>query len=130
MNTKLLLSASAVVLGVAGIAASFLPQELLRAADIESTALLPVFIQLLGALWFAFAMVNWTARGSLIGGIYNRAVAIGNLTHFVIGSFALVKGAMATQDSRLWILTIVYAIFAIAFALLFFSSPRVERPAP
>lgn len=130
MNTKLLLSASAVVLGVAGIAASFLPQELLRAADVESTALLPVFIQLLGALWFAFAMVNWTARGSLIGGIYNRAVAIGNLTHFVIGSFALVKGAMATQDSRLWILTIVYAIFAIAFALLFFSSPRVERPAP
>jgi len=130
VNTKLLLSASAVVLGVAGIAASFLPQELLRAADVESTALLPVFIQLLGALWFAFAMVNWTARGSLIGGIYNRAVAIGNLTHFVIGSFALVKGAMATQDSRLWILTIVYAIFAIAFALLFFSSPRVERPAP
>lgn len=127
MNTRLLLSASALVMGVAGIAASFLPEELLRALDLETTTLLPVLVQLLGALWFGFAMVNWTARGSLIGGIYNRAVAIGNLTHFVIGAFALVKVATATQDSRLWVLTVVYAIFAVAFALLFFGSP-VARP--
>lgn len=117
MNTKLLLSISAIVLGIAGIAASFAPQELLRAAHVTAVAPMPLLVQLLGALWFAFAMVNWTARGSLIGGIYNRPVAIGNLTHFVIGAFALGK------DGTLFPVAIVYALFAIAFAVLFFRSP-------
>ncbi len=116
VSTKLLLSASAVVLGAAGIAASFLPHELVRAAGGEARGLFPVVVQLLGALLFAFAMVNWTARGSLIGGIYNRPVAIGNLTHFVIGALALAKAA-------LWWGAAVYAVFAIAFALVFFRSP-------
>ena len=117
VNTKLLLSVSAIVLGVAGIAASFAPHELLRLAGIQAAAPMPLLVQLLGALWFAFAMVNWTARGSLIGGIYNRPVAIGNLTHFVIGAFALGK------DGTLMPVAIVYALFAIAFAFLFFRSP-------
>lgn len=117
MNTKLLLSVSAIVLGVAGIAASFAPHELLRAAGIAPAAPMPLLVQLVGALWFAFAMINWTARGSLIGGIYNRPVAIGNLTHFVIGAFALGK------DGTLLAVAIVYGLFAIAFAVLFFRSP-------
>lgn len=122
MNTKLLLSASALVLGVAGVAASFLPYELLRAVGVAATGPLPVLVQLLGALWFAFAMVNWMARGSLIGGIYNRPVAIGNLTHFVIGALALVKYAVGA-GGVLWAVAAVYAIFAIAFAMVFFRSP-------
>ncbi|HEY0371702.1 MAG TPA: hypothetical protein VGD79_06850 [Thermoanaerobaculia bacterium] len=124
MNTKLVLSASAVVLGIAGIAASFMPHELLRAAGIAPAAPMPLLVQLLGALWFAFAMVNWTARGSLIGGIYNRPIAIGNLTHFVIGAFALGK------DGTLMPVAIVYALFAIAFAMVFFRSPVSGAASP
>ncbi|HEX6099164.1 MAG TPA: hypothetical protein VF432_22820 [Thermoanaerobaculia bacterium] len=122
MNTKLLLSASALVLGAAGIAASFLPHELLRVLGVAATEPLPLLVQLLGALWFAFAMVNWTSRGSLIGGIYNRPVAIGNLTHFVIGALALVKHA-TSAGAVVWGIAAVYAIFAIAFAAVFFRSP-------
>lgn len=125
MNTKLLLSISALVMGVAGIAGSFLPDELLRALGITPAGAMPVIVQLLAALLFAFAMVNWTARGSLIGGIYNRPVAIGNLTHFVMGALALTKAAMAGGPHRqiLLIAAAVYAVFAIAFTMVFFRSP-------
>lgn len=124
MNTKLLLSTSAVVMAAAGIAGSFLPHELLRAANIEPASALPLLVQLLGALLFAFAMVNWTARGSLIGGIYNRPVAIGNLTRFVIGALALIKHAAAQRGGAVvWGVALVYLVFAVAFAAVFFRSP-------
>lgn len=124
VNTKLLLSASAIVLGASGIAASFAPQEILDAAGVAPAAVTAIVVQLLGAAWFAFAMVNWSARGSLIGGIYNRPVAIGNLTHFVIGALALAKVVLAGEHHVVVIVAAaIYALFAIAFALVFFSSP-------
>ena len=129
MNTKLLLSASALAMGIAGVAGSFLPAEVLRAVGVapEGAAPVPVqlIVQLLAALLFAFAMVNWTARGSLIGGIYNRPIAIGNLTHFVIGALALLKAVPAAGPHRMVVAIAagVYALFAIAFAAVFFRSP-------
>ena len=125
MNTKILLSTSAVVMGIAGIAGSFLPHEVLSAIGVAPTGALPVLVQLLAATLFAFAMVNWTARGSLIGGIYNRPIAIGNLTHFVIGALALVKAAMNAGPHRmiLAIAAVIYVLFAVAFAAVFFRSP-------
>jgi hypothetical protein len=124
VNTKLVLAASAVLLGAAGIASTFAPHELLNAAGIAPTGILAILVQLLGATWFAFAMVNWAARGSLIGGIYNRPVAIGNLTHFVIGALALVKFVLAGERHTIVIVAAaVYAVLAIAFAMVFFRSP-------
>jgi len=116
MNTKLVLGASGLALAASGIAASFLPHEILRALEIQPTGLLPVIVQLWAATLFGFGMVNWTARGSLIGGIYNRPVAIGNLAHFAMGGIILLKAA-------LWVPAIVYLGFAVAFTMIFFTSP-------
>jgi hypothetical protein len=123
MNTKLLLTSSALVMGIAGIAGTFLPAELLTALGVAPAGVLTVIVQLLAALLFAFAMVNWAARGSLIGGIYNRPVALGNLTHFVVGALALVKAAVGTRQTIVLVAAAIYVIFAIAFALIFFRSP-------
>ncbi|HYH08775.1 MAG TPA: hypothetical protein VEK11_17105 [Thermoanaerobaculia bacterium] len=123
MNTKLLLTASAVVMGAAGIAGTFAPAEIANALQFGS----PVVLQLLAALLFAFAMVNWMARGSLIGGIYNRPVAVGNLTHFLIGGLALIK-IVAAGERRVAFLvaTAIYIVFALGFAAVLFRSP-VQR---
>lgn len=123
MNTRLLLSASAIVMAAAGIAGTFLPQELLRAIGAEPVGLLPLLVQLLAALLFAFGMANWVARGSLMGGIYNRPLALGNLTHFTIGALALLKAALSARDAVTWTLSAVYTLFAIGFALVFMTSP-------
>ncbi|HYK00464.1 MAG TPA: hypothetical protein VE974_01825 [Thermoanaerobaculia bacterium] len=121
MNTKILLSASALVMGAMGIIGSFAPHEVLRAAGADPTGLLPLLVQLPAALLFAFAMVNWLARGSLIGGIYNRPVAVGNVAHFTIGALALTKATLAREGHL--VLTLVYVAFAIGFGMVLFRSP-------
>jgi hypothetical protein len=108
-------------LGVAGL---FLPQELLTAAGQEPIGILRGLVQLLGALLFAFATVNWIARGSLLGGIYNRPVALGNLAHFMIGALVLIKLAIAGErGAAVLVLTAVYVAFALAFTAVLFRSP-------
>jgi hypothetical protein len=122
MNTKWVMAPSAVVLGAAGMAATFLPQEIAQYLFLNTAGVF--LVQIIGALYFAFAMVNWTAKDSLIGGIYNRPIAIGNLVHFVIGALALVKGAMAHPAAKeILPFAAVYAVFAIAFGMIFFRSP-------
>ncbi len=123
MNTKLLLSISAVALGGAGLAGTFAPQELLQACGIAPSGVLPLLVQLLAALYFAMAMMNWTARGSLLGGIYQRPVALANLTHFVIGALALLKGAWAMRSLPIIVAAAIYTLFALAFSSVFFRSP-------
>ncbi len=124
MNTKLIMSLSALTMGVAGIVLSFLPQEVL--GYLNSTQASPadaIVLQLMGAMYFGFAMINWVAKDNLIGGIYGRPIAIGNLCHFVIAALALVKVYASSQLSSLLIPTIIYSIFAIFFALIFFTHP-------
>jgi hypothetical protein len=124
VNTKWLMTASALFMGAVGIVMTFAPQEVSSCFSIQSTANLDALVfQILGALYFAFAMVNWTAKGNLIGGIYARPIAIGNLTHFVIGALALVKGYFAFHQTLILISALVYTAFAIGFTIVFFTHP-------
>jgi hypothetical protein len=121
MNTKLLMTISSIFMGLTGIVLSFFPQELLIHANF-STGLVAdgLVIQILGALYFAFAMVNWTAKANLIGGIYSRPIAIGNLIHFTMGVLALIKGFSSSHPLIFQMATLIYIVFAIAFGIVFF----------
>lgn len=122
MNTKLLMAASSITLALVGLATSFAPVELLATLKISPTNPLPVIIQLLGALYLGFAMTNWMAKDSLIGGIYARPLSVGNCLHFAAGSLALFKYQLATGfHCPLTVALVVYAIFALAFVYLVFA---------
>jgi Fe2+ transport system protein B len=124
MNTRLVMASSAITLALLGVAGSFLPQEILAALHQPAAGPLPLVVQLLAALYLAFGMLNWTAKDSLIGGIYNRPVALGNLVHFMVGALALAKGVTAGQrDTVIVALAVFYVLFAIGFAAVFFTSP-------
>jgi hypothetical protein len=124
MNTRLVMAASALVMGALGLSATFLPQEIAQYLGASNVAMLPLLIQIAGALYFAFAMLNWTAKDSLLGGIYNRPVAMANLIHFTVGALALAKGAFANPTIIVIIIAAaIYAVFAIAFGMIFFTSP-------
>jgi hypothetical protein len=56
MNTKIVMSLCAVVLVVMGILFSFLPQEM--ASYLGWVGTNPILLQLLGAVYFSFAMIN------------------------------------------------------------------------
>ncbi len=120
MSRSLIMGASAAFMALPGAAATFAPPELLARLGATATPALALVVQLLGALYLAFAALNWTARQSLIGGIYNRAVALGNLLHFVAGALALIKGG---AGGEFIVLAVLYALFAVAFAWVLFTSP-------
>jgi hypothetical protein len=125
MNTRLLMRASAAFLGALGVAATFLPQEILVRAGAPPVGLNVVLIQIAGALYLGFAILNWMAQGNVIGGIYSRPVAIGNLAHFTVGGLGLLKFILAGRYTFDVIAGAAgYAVFAILFAFIaFWYSP-------
>ena len=69
--------------------------------------------------------MNWMAKDSIIGGIYNKPIAIGNLMHFGVGAITLLKVVFGMQDHLAVIisLTIVYSILALSFTYVFMNNP-------
>jgi hypothetical protein len=116
---------SAIFLAIAGISLSFFPNEIANYIGLGSTKASQLVMQILGALYFGFAMLNWMAKGSIIGGIYNKPLVVANLSHFTIGGLSLIKGLMSiTNPSHIFlILTGIYAIFAALFGILFTRHP-------
>ena len=125
MNTKLLMTASAVILGVIGLGLSFIPKEIIEYLNLEPNIISTLAFQLLGAVYLGFGMMNWMAKGSTIGGIYNRPIAIGNFMHFGVGALALIKNVNNIEDNQeIFIsLAVLYSIFALAFAYVFRVNP-------
>ncbi len=122
------MSLSALFLALAGTGLMFFPQEINTYIGIGPNKYIALIIQIMGGLYFGFAMINWMAKGVIIGGIYNRPIAIGNFAHFFIGAIALVKAisADANMPVAIWILTAIYALFAILFGILFNRHPSVQ----
>ena len=80
MNTKSLMTLSAIILALIGISLIFLPKEILDYLELSVSETLQLLMQIIGSLYFAFAILNWMSKGSLIGGIYGRPIAMANLT--------------------------------------------------
>jgi hypothetical protein len=127
-TTKIIMILSAAFLAVIGISLTFLPAEIAGITGIAPDKTFTVILQLLGALYFSFAMLNWMAKGILIGGIYGKPVSVANMTHFVIGALALIKLLLNNHDLPypIWILTGIYAVFAVLFGMIFSKNPVAE----
>lgn len=125
MNTKVVMTSSAILLASIGVLFSFLPNEIMEYLNIESNTITTLFFNILSALYLGFGILNWMAKGTLIGGIYNKPIAIGNLMHFGVGAIALIKVVSNNQTHPEIIisLTVVYVVFAILFAYIFLVNP-------
>lgn len=125
MKTKLLMTSSALFCAIIGILLSFLPNEIAEYLSVELTIITILFLKILSALYLGFGILNWMAKGTLIGGIYNRPIAIGNLMHFGVGAIALVKviSNIQTHSEIIIFLTVFYVIFALLFAYVFKTNP-------
>jgi hypothetical protein len=120
MNTKLVMTSSAILMGLVGILFTFLPEI------VQPQWGNAIVVQILGALYFGFAMVNWMSKANLIGGIYNRPLAVGNLSHFLIAALALIKISMRGTTTIIVTAALIYSLFAIAFGYILFTHPVKE----
>lgn len=126
MNTRLLMTLSAIVLGLAGLLLTFAPNEVATYLSIAGPN--AIILQITGSLYFGFAMLNWTAKANLIGGIYSKPVAIGNFTHFFIAGAALAKQAFNHSALTItWIAIIIYIILAMLFGYVLFTNPVLKK---
>jgi hypothetical protein len=124
MHTKLLTTITAVVLGLAGLVLTFAPQEMLAFCGGQSGWFVLLIVQVTGALYLGFAMVNWMVRDNLIGGIYSRPVVVGNLIHFAMVALVLVRSLFRGDRSETSIVAFaVYVILAVWFGLVLLRHP-------
>ena len=128
--TKTLMIISAVFLAVNGFGFSFFPNEISVLVTNDDNHFFILILQILGALYLGFSYLNWMSKNSLIGGIYNKPLLIGNLLHFLTASMALIKLAFKSENNLQLILsyTIIYCLFTLFFGYVFFTNPFSNKP--
>ena len=114
---------SAVFLAIAGLITSYFPEKVLETHGVVPNNTMLLLIQMMGAVYLGFAILNWTARGILIGGIYARPVALGNLLHFAMVGVRLAKAAIVQEVVQLAPSAFVFSAFAIWFGIVLFRPP-------
>ena len=110
-------------MAVIGFGLSFMPQEVLALHNSPADNATVLLLQMAGGAYFGFAMLNWMARGILIGGIYARPVASGNFLHFTMVAISLIKASIAFTALPLAISAAVFSVFAIWFGFVMFRPP-------
>ena len=125
MNTKILMTVSALFMAIIGIFFTFLPKETAMFLNIDANLITILIMSLTGALYWGFGILNWMAKETLIGGIYNRPITLGNLLHFGTGGIALVKivSDVERNSEIIILLSVVYSVLAIFFAYVFKTNP-------
>jgi len=119
------MTSTAIFLAAIGISLTFAPDNITRLLSLNESIELSLILQMLGAVYFAFAMLNWMAKGAIIGGIYNRPIASANLSHFLIGGIALMKVALSNNQIPFTFLIMAgfYIVAACVFGLLISRHP-------
>ena len=128
--TKTLMIISAIFLAVNGFGFTFFPNEISILLTNDDNHFFILILQILGSLYLGFSYLNWMSKNSLIGGIYNKPLLIGNLLHFLTASMALIKLAFKFENNLQLILsyTIIYCLFTSFFGYVFFTNPFSNNP--
>lgn len=59
MNTKLIMTSTAILLAAARLSLIFAPDNIIKLFGIKDSTGLSLILQLLGAAYYTFAMLNW-----------------------------------------------------------------------
>ena len=129
MNTKTLMIISAIFLAVNGFGFTFFPNEISVLLINDDNHIFILILQILGALYLGFSILNWMSKTNLIGGIYSKPLLIGNLLHFFTASMALMKLTFKVETNLQLIFsyTIIYSLFTLFFGYVFFTNPSLKQ---
>ena len=129
MNTKTLMIISSIFLAVNGFGFTFFPNEISVLLINDDNHIFILILQILGALYLGFSILNWMSKTNLIGGIYSKPLLIGNLLHFFTASMALIKltSKVETNLQLIFSYTIIYSLFTLFFGYVFFTNPSLKQ---
>ena len=124
--TSKLLALYAAALALVGVALLFTPGEVSTAMSQEAGAAHALLVQLLGAAFIGFASSNWIVRHAPVGGIYGRAVVLGNQAFSLVGALALIGGFPTKPGPAFWGLLFVFANGAVLHGMLLWRGPQLS----
>lgn len=129
--SRYLITASAIVNFAMALLTSFFPEELLDYLELPHQPGHQLFIQILGAFYLGFGMINYLSRGVIIGGIYNRPLLMGNIAYHGTASIVLIKYSLnnGLHLDLFSILMLIYLALGLGFLRLFFVSPVQQNMA-
>jgi hypothetical protein len=126
-RTSLFVTIVAVLYLGLGVVILFLPQSV--SAPVAGIAVALLSAQLYGAAVLGLGLANWIARRSPLGGIYGRALVVGNFTHAGAAMLVLLRPAIAAGSPRLYAALVVALVLAIGFGWLLFASDGIGEGA-
>ena len=128
MKSKIVLTASSILLLGTGLALNFLPQEVAAALGLGNLPMAVLLLQVFSAALLGMGFLNWFSKGNPMGGIYSRPLALQNFLFFGVGAIALDRAALhAPQVLAIRLAAGVVTVFALAFGwLMFFHDPIRE----
>jgi len=128
MFSRVLMTLSAIFLALAGLITSYFPDRVLETHGTVPDGPTLLLIQMMGALYLGFAVLNWMARGTLMGGIYGRPIGLGNFLHFAMVAVMLTREAIDHGVVQLATSATVFGAFAIGFGIVLFRLPALGQP--
>jgi hypothetical protein len=107
MNTKLIMTSTAMLMAAVGISLIFAADNIIELFGMNKSIELGLMFQLLGAAYYAFAMLNWMAKGAVVAGL------------------ALTRAVLSNHQMPLisWIMAGVYVFLAGVFAVVMSTHP-------
>jgi len=81
---------------------------------------------LYAAALIGLGLASWVARASPLGGIYGRALVVGNFAHALVGALALLRPVVGARlaGGTWWGALALYAALAVGWGLLLFELGR------
>ncbi|GMV04504.1 MAG: hypothetical protein AMXMBFR53_07840 [Gemmatimonadota bacterium] len=124
-STLIILSLSALMLGSLGLVLLFAPEETSSALGWGGGVAAPSLAA--GGL-LALAVLDWTGRGALFGGVYGRPIVLANLVLALTGGLALLRTQASTTDAPAagWIPVAVLLLHGVGFTFILLG--RVGGP--
>ena len=136
MKSKIVLTTSALFLGILGVVLDFLPQETAAALGLGMEPMAVLLLQVLAAALLGMGFMNWLSRGNPMGGIYSRPLALQNFLFFGVGAIPLDRAVLHLEPKlAVQLAACIFTVFAVAFGwLMFFHDPipkaQKEEPHP
>ncbi|MBW4619606.1 MAG: hypothetical protein KME17_09640 [Cyanosarcina radialis HA8281-LM2] len=115
MKLKLLLSITAVYMGLLGLGFIFAPREIgIGAVPADAPAALVAYLRVFGSTFLGIAVLNWSARKAEPS-TARRAIILGNIVGFSVGPAVDVWGLLSGARQLAVIFAFIHLLIASAF---------------
>ncbi len=115
MKLKLLLSTTAVYMGLLGLGFIFAPQKIgVGAVPADAPAALIAYLRVFGSTFLGIAVLNWTARNAEPS-TARQAIIFGNIVGFSVGPAVDVWGLLSGARPLAMVFAFIHLLIASAF---------------